>query len=102
MAVAKSQDITKYGIDSFMSPFIEDLKSLYCDGITVLINGIERSIHGALLAFLADTLAAHAVGRFKGMSFALRVCRSCITSAQLQECLVENYCKLRTPDVHFE
>ena len=104
VAVAKSQDITKYGIDSFMTPFIEDLKTLYCDGITVLINGMEHSIHGALLAFLADTLAAHAVGGFKGsMSFALRVCRSCmITSAQLQECFVENNCKLRTPDVHFE
>ena len=86
MAVAKSQDITKYGIDSFMTPFIEDLKTLYCDALTVLINGMEHSIHGALLAFLADTLAAHVVGGFKGsMSFALRVCRSCmIISAQLQ------------------
>ena len=31
----------------------------YCDGISVSIGGVEHRIHGALLAFLADTLAAH-------------------------------------------
>lgn len=104
VAVGKSEDINKYGIDIFMTPFIEDLKTLYCDGITVVINRGEHTIHGALLAFLADTLAAHAVGGFKGsMSFALRVCRSCmITSAQLQQCMVETNCQLRTPEMHFE
>lgn len=104
VAVGKSQDIDKYGIDSFMTPFIEDLKILYCDGITTLISGEERTVYGALLAFLADTLAAHLLGGFKGsMSFALRVCRSCmITSTQLQQCLVETDCQLRTPEMHFE
>lgn len=104
VAVGKSQDIDRYGIDSFMAPFIEDLKTLYCDGITISISGKELTFHGTLLAFLADTLAAHAVGGFKGsMSFALRVCRSCmITSAQMQQCLVETDCRLRTPEMHFE
>ncbi len=60
--------------------------------------------HGALLAFLADTLAAHAVGGFKGsMSFALRVCRTCmVTSEQLQAVCVESACTLRTPSGYFE
>ena len=104
VALGKSEHIAKYGIDSFMTPFIEDLKILYCDGITVLMNGKEHTIHGALLAFLADTLAAHSVGGFKGsMSFALRVCRSCmITTTHLQECMVETNCHLRTPLAHFE
>ena len=48
------------GIDAFLSPFVE-LKSLYLDGIRVN----ECVIRGALLAFLADNLAAHAVAGFK-------------------------------------
>lgn len=53
-----------------MTPFIEDLKDLYCDGITVSFGGEEHTIYGALFAFLADTLAAHLVGGFKeSMSF---------------------------------
>ena len=37
------------------------------------------------------------------MSFALRVCRSCmITSTQMQQCLVETDCQIRTPEMHFE
>lgn len=103
VCVAKHQDIVRYGMDSFLTPFIEDLKTLYVDGITVLIGGKERTFYGALLAILADTQAAHAVGGFKGsMSFALRICRSCmITSADLSKCLVEESCILRTPEAHF-
>lgn len=104
VAVAKHQDIVKYGIDKFLTPFVEDLKDLYCDGITVSFGGEERTIYGALLAFLADTLAAHLVGGFKeSMSFSLRICRSCmITLPQVKECLVESSCLLRTPATHFE
>ena len=45
---------------------VEDLKLLYCDGITVSLGGSERTFYGAVLAFLADTLAAHLLGGFKG------------------------------------
>ena len=39
--------------------------------------GQMRTVYGGLLAFLANTLTAHAVGGFKeSMSFALRICRS--------------------------
>ena len=41
VAVAKTQDINVYGIDAFLTPFIEDLKELYCDGIVGLFNGID-------------------------------------------------------------
>lgn len=70
------------------------LKSLYCDGIHVKIGGDNKIFYGALLAFLADTLAAHTVGGFKcSMSFALRVCRSCmVTPNELQECFSESSC----------
>ena len=104
LAVARSQDIEKYGIDKFLTPFVEELKELYCDGIEVSINGQSHIFYGGLLAFLADTLAAHSLGGFKGsMSFALRVCRSCmITPTQLRECLVERDCQVRSTETHFE
>ena len=69
-----------------------------------MIDENERTFYGALLCFLADTLAAHSLGGFKeSMSFALRICRTCmITSQQAQECFVESACKLRNPATHFE
>ena len=99
LAVARSQDINTYGIDKFLTPFVEDLKELYCDGVVVSLNGENHTLYGGLLAFLADTL-----GGFKGsMSFALRICRSCMISPpELKECLVESDCQLRSAETHFE
>ena len=106
VAVAKSQDITWYGIDVFLRPFVEDLKRLYIDGITVKLGPLNKTYYGALLAFLADTLAAHLVGGFKGsMSFAYRICRTCIiTKEAAQTCYNEedSQCELRTPEKHEE
>ena len=104
LAVARSQDINVYGIDKFLTPFVEDLKELYCDGIIGLLNGAPHTYYGALLAFLADTLAAHALGGYKGsMSFALRICRSCmITPSQINRCFLESDCQLRNAETHFE
>ena len=101
VAVGRSEDIQHYGLNAFLSPFVEDLKKLYCDAS---VGGELRTFRGALLAFLADTLAAHAVGGFKGsMSFALRICRTCmITSEQIKECFLESSCTLRTPTSYFE
>lgn len=104
VGVARSQDITRYGIDIFLQPFVDDLKRLYLDGITVCNGSGTTTYHGALLAFLADTLAAHLLGGFKGsMSFAHRICRSCmVTKEQSQICFKErdSNCKLRTPEEH--
>lgn len=104
LAVGKYEDITKYGIDQFMLPFVEDLKTLYCDGLTISVAGQNRVFYGGLLAFLADNLAAHLVGGFKqSMSFALRICRGCMITRELsQECFTEHDCVLRTSDTHFE
>lgn len=74
VAVAKHQDVQQNGIDDLLSPFVEELKKLYCDGINVSIAGQGHVLLGALVAFLADTLAAHSVGGFKeSMGFALRM-----------------------------
>lgn len=99
--MARSEDINKYGLDVFLTPFVEDLKTLYCDGITIGINENQQTLYGVLLAFLADNLAAHALGDFKqSMSFALRICRSCMaTTEQAQDFNTEAECHLRTPDL---
>lgn len=100
VAVGKYLDIAKYGMDYFLRPFVEDLKELYCDGVSV-----DGTIYyGGLLSFLSDTLAAHSLGGFKGsMSFAHRICRSCmITTDEAQTCFTESDCTLRMPEDHFE
>ena len=88
----------------FLSPFVDDLKRLYLDGLTVTVGDSRCTLHGGLIAFLADTLAAHAVGGFKGsMSFALRVCRTCmVTPEELQHCFSASVCGLRTSESYFE
>lgn len=94
----------KRWINVFLSPFVYDLKTPYCDGIVASVGGESRTFHGALLVFLADTLVVHMVGGFKGsMSFALRICRTCmITSEQLPEHFIESSCTLRTSNSYFE
>ena len=104
LAVGKHEDIVKYGIDDFMAPFVEDIKTLYCNGLTISVGGVDRVLHGGLLAFLADNLAADLVGGFKqSMSFALRICRGCMITRDLsQKCLLESDCVMRTTESHFE
>lgn len=98
LAVARSEDIDRYGIDTFLKPFVEDLKSLYADGITVNAT----LYRGALVSFLADTQAAHKVGGFKGsVSFAHRICRSCMSTRDASQLYFKEDCfELRTPEDH--
>ena len=104
VAVGKYEDIRNYGIDAFLSPFVDDLKTLFCDGIEIKFGDRLCTVFGGLLAFLADNLAAHAVGGFKeSMSFALRICRTCmITPQESQATFSESMCQLRTPEKHFK
>lgn len=51
IAVGKCEDITHYGIDRFLSPFVDDLKTLYLDGLTIKLGSEEKLLFGALLAF---------------------------------------------------
>ncbi len=51
------------------------------DGIAIYANGIIFNFHGTVLLTLADTLAAHQLGRYKvGVGFALRKCRACMAT----------------------
>ena len=57
---------------------------------------------GALIAFLADNLAAHKIGGFKGpFSFAQKFCRSCMATTSLSRTYFNESCfQLRTPTEH--
>ena len=44
VSLARSEDIDKYGLDKFLTPFVEDLKVLYCDGITICINEKQHTV----------------------------------------------------------
>ncbi|XP_058851954.1 uncharacterized protein LOC131699402 isoform X2 [Acipenser ruthenus] len=73
LAIIKSQDKKKYGIDRVLKEIQANL--------TELSNGVEmhgRVVHGAAISFSGDTLAAHEVGGFKeGVGFAFQKCRHC-------------------------
>ena len=90
LAIGRVEDIKKYGIDAFLSPFVDDLHTLHLDGVSVVIDSQNYVFHGALIAFLADNLAAHLVGGFKeSFSWAKRICRSCmatVPSIQISYC----------------
>ena len=92
------------GIDRFLAPFVKDLKKLYCEGVTVPLNGKSQTYFGGLLAFLADNLAAHGLGGFKeSMYFALKVCRSCFcTRSMTQTHFTKSSCVLRTSENYFD
>ena len=102
-AIGKHENNVKYSIDEFMAPLVEDIKTLYCNGLTVSVGSRDHVFHGALLA-LADNLAAHLVRGFKqSMSFALRICRGCMITRELsQKYVLESDCIMRTPENHFE
>lgn len=105
VAVATGPTIKAHGIDDFFRPFVEDVKSLSTDGLQcVLHNGEKRHFQLGMVVFLADNLAAHAIGGFKeSMSFAFRICRSCMaTTEEAQRYFEESYFELRTAEKHKE
>ena len=102
VAIATVPVIENYGIDRILQPFVRDINKLTESGITVNIDGTDRTFHGALLAVIADTLASHQLGGFKGsMSWALRICRTCMaTKDTIRLNFVEESFELRTPAKH--
>ena len=101
-AVASNLVIRKHGINLFLRPFVKSMQVMGERGITVSVDGKNHLFKVGLLAVLADTLAAHALGGFKeSMSFAYRICRTCMaTTEQIQTCFLESDFELRTPESH--
>ena len=70
--------VKPYGIDSMLSPLINDIKILETNGIQINFDGNQHHFFGTLTYISADNLAAHALGKFhENFSTVLRFCRFC-------------------------
>ena len=78
LAAVPVSHITKYGFDIILQEFLKEM-SILAEGIEIENECGKSIIRGAMLAFVADTLAAHMLGGFKeGVGFSLRKCRHCM------------------------
>ena len=102
VAIASNLVIRKHGINLFLKPFIKSMQEMGSNGLKVAVGARDCVFQVGLLAVLADTLAAHCLGGFKeSMSFAYRICRSCMaTTEQIQSKFLESNYELRTPEKH--
>lgn len=97
IAVVTYPILKEYGFEAVLQPFINDMNKLrkvhtlvllsitlfWLQGCLLTINDKEILVKGAVLAMLADTQAAHAIGGFKvGVGFSLRKCRNCLATKE--------------------
>lgn len=94
--------IENNGLDVILKPFLEDLETLASDGLVISTEQGDKTFRGALLVFLADNLASHALGGFKeSFSFSLRICRTCmITSSSYKGQFDLSSICLRSAETH--
>lgn len=78
VAIARSRDLRKYGVDKLLKDFVTTINELQCRGIQFKIGKSECLVYGTLVMVPCDTLAAQWIGGFKeGVGFAVKPCRSC-------------------------
>ncbi|XP_071813669.1 uncharacterized protein [Apostichopus japonicus] len=101
LAACYYQDVAKYGFEPILAPFIEEMKHFESDdGVQLMIDGRMINIHGSLVSYSADSLAAHALLGFMSPS-ANKLCRLCYASRDdIQNYFLEDDFELRTIDSH--
>jgi hypothetical protein len=103
-ALAKYSHVKKFGLDSLLKDML--------DGLCVLYNGIDLEIpgygmkkyFGKLSFVLADTLAAHSLGGFKGgVGGANKPCRTCeVKKMEMSNIHLASQCTIRDETEHRE
>ena len=98
VAVAKSKDVSKYGIDRVLEPFMKDIQCL--ERVHVYTNNVHSKQLSYTVPFLprmkelrliymeyltsfmvsADNPARHLLGGYKNLTSALRKCRFCMAT----------------------
>ena len=69
--------------------------------MAITVDGRSVKMYGALLATLADTLGAHQLGGFKvGVGFALRICRTCMATKEINKNQVHQNLEVACTDSH--
>lgn len=81
--------INTHGIDLTLKPFAEDVKDLSANGLTI---SDHLQLPVALVAFLADNLAAHTLGFKESMSFTKRICRTCMSMTEKVQLFLMKMC----------
>lgn len=77
LAVCYTSDIKKYGFQPILDPFIKEMEQLESDsGVELDLDGRACKVHGTLVSYSADTLAAHELLGFLSPSANL-LCRLC-------------------------
>ncbi|XP_018397610.1 PREDICTED: uncharacterized protein LOC108775677 [Cyphomyrmex costatus] len=82
LAIAYYSDIVKGGLDKILNELVSEIKILQTEGISVLINGTEKSYKGSLLMVTGDTPASAFLGGFKMSVSADKPCRTCMTDQE--------------------
>ena len=100
-AIANADLVKKYSIDTIMQPLLDDLNVLY-RGCNMIVDGVEKIIHGKVLMCTGDTLGQHYWGGYKeGVGAAFQKCRNCqCTFEQMQADFLEEAFTLRTKETY--
>ena len=109
IAVVTYPILKEYGFEAVLQPFINNMNKLrkvhtlvllsitlfWLQGCLLTINDKEILVKGAVLAMLADTQAAHAIGGFKvGVGFSLRKCGNCLATKETMSVWVSTSCRI--------
>ncbi|XP_011859325.1 PREDICTED: uncharacterized protein LOC105556825 [Vollenhovia emeryi] len=79
LAIAYYTDIVNGGLNKILDKLVSEIKVMQNEGITVHINGMEKSYKGSLLMVTGDTPASAFLGGFKMSVSADKPCRTCMT-----------------------
>ena len=80
VALCKSKYVKKYGLSTVLEQFINDIKILETEGLSLYINGRLVKLKGTVVICVSDNLAAHGIGGFTESFSSLKVCRFCMIS----------------------
>jgi len=96
-----SSSLKKHSFDQVLRPLVNELTTLADKGVTVVRNGDAITVKGALVAVVADNLAAHAVGGFYESFTSVYPCRFCLVrKSNMKVHFRQQNCCLRTPQTY--
>jgi hypothetical protein len=82
VAVTESQNISRYGMDVIIQPFMNKIKELEkTEGVSFTIHGNQFNFRGTLTMVVADNLASQLIGGYKSLNAAMRRCRFCMATS---------------------
>ena len=101
LALCFTTAVKRCSFAEVLKPVVNDLTTLSQEGVTIQRPDGSVTLKGALVAVVADNLAAHAVGGFFESFTSSHPCRFCVIRRdKLKTEYVFNPNSLRTPETH--